>query len=306
MVPPPVGGGVSPLAITEVGRQALPVNTAVGRAHQVLVTRQKFVWISGGPHQRLIAGTPEPKRTVRIGGDIHQLAARVGDLHDPLHPAHAVDNLRVEWIGDDGPEFICGCGIPVEHRDGAELPATAHRDGAGILLTGVHPVRERVVDRDPVDLGGRLVVPGAPGVAAIERDRGALIDAEELPVTVGGVDPELLRIVAAGSALVTVEGFAAVERSVTAGAHRVDDVGILGMDPDAVQIISSDDAPVGRGLVPGCAAVVGTVETESADDEHPLRIGVHGDGNGGSSGHGRKSGAVELRPRGPFIGRLVD
>ena len=78
------------------------------------------------------------------------------------------------------------------------------------------------------------------------------------------------------------------------------------MDVDAVEVIGANDAPVGSGLVPGCAAVVGAVETESADDEHPLRIGVHGDGNGGSSGHGRKSIAGELRPRGPFIGRFID
>src|SRR2546427_10422540 len=100
----------------------------------------------------------------------------------------------------------------------------------------VHPVGIRVVDRDVIDLVGRLIVPGAPGRTAVERDHGALIEPHEDALAVGGVDPHLLRVVAAGGALEAGERVAAVGGLVAGCVDGVHDVGVLRVDVDAAVV----------------------------------------------------------------------
>ena len=62
--------------------------------------------------------------------------------------------------------------IWIEHP---ELASAGHGRGAAVLLRAVNPVRELVVGGYVVKLAVRLIVPGTPSFAAVERDDGALI-----------------------------------------------------------------------------------------------------------------------------------
>src|SRR4029077_21068147 len=106
-------------------------------------------------------------------------AARIRDLDDAAAGSAGVDDLGIERVGDYRAELVAGGRIPVERRDRAEVSSAARGDRAGVLLRGVDPVWKRVVRRDVIDLVGGLVVPRAPGEAAVERDCRALIDAEQ-------------------------------------------------------------------------------------------------------------------------------
>ena len=56
-----------------------------------------------------------------------------------------------------------------------------------------------------VDLRDDLGVPEAPGAAVVEGDAGALVGADQHAVAVGGIDPELVVVLAAGRALERLE-----------------------------------------------------------------------------------------------------
>ena len=71
---------------------------------------------------------------------------------------------------------------------------------SAILLRAVHDVRKLVVGDDMIELCGWLVVPGAPGLAAVEADGSALIRSENHAVGILGIDPDLVVIVTAGRA----------------------------------------------------------------------------------------------------------
>ena len=90
--------------------------------------------------------------------------------------------------------------LPVAHRDPGETAARWHADRAAVLLRAGHPVRKAIVGGDVIDLRGRLVVPRAPGRGAVHADDRALIAAENHPVRIVRIDPELVIIVAAGRA----------------------------------------------------------------------------------------------------------
>ena len=76
------------------------------------------------------------------------------------------------------------------------VAAARHRGRAQILLRAIDPVREAVVGRNMIELAGRLVVPAAPGLAAVERHQRALVDAEDAPVGILRVDPQSVEVVA--------------------------------------------------------------------------------------------------------------
>ena len=65
------------------------------------------------------------------------------------------------------------------------------------LLPAAHAVGKRVVGAHVVELRRRLVVPGAPGVAAVDGDDRALVAGEQHDRRVVGVDPDAVVVVAA-------------------------------------------------------------------------------------------------------------
>src|SRR5205807_7937922 len=87
--------------------------------------------------------------------------------------------------------------VPVAVRDLAIVAPAVHAGGAALLLAAAHAVRERVVGVDVVELRGRLVVPGAPRHAAVQRDDGPLIGADEDRLRVVRIDPDAVIVIAA-------------------------------------------------------------------------------------------------------------
>ncbi len=180
-----------------------------------------------------------------------------------LVDAAAVDDVRIVRIGRDHVALAArGDLAEFAHRDAVEIAGAARqRRGARILLRAVDAVRKTVVRADVVDLRGRLVVPRAPGLAAVQRDDRALVDAEDLPVRVVRIDPELVEIIARVVAFQRDEMRAAVVRAQHDRVHRVDAVRVRRIDRDAAEIPAAlPDAIVLADVLPARAGVVGTVE----------------------------------------------
>src|SRR6516165_10349954 len=132
---------------------------------------------------------------------------------------------------------------------------------AGILLCPVHPVWEAVIGDDVIELPGGLVVPGAPGGAAVQSEQRALVDAEYAPLRVGRIDPQLMVVVAPRSALHRHEGLAAIGRAIHRRVADIDHIRIDRIDGDAAEIPAAlPDAPVTAHQRPTLSRVVGTVQ----------------------------------------------
>ena len=150
-----------------------------------------------------------------------------------------------------------------------------------------------------IDLLGGLVVVRGPGAAAIERDHRALVQPHQHALAIGGIDPQLLRIVAAGRALEAGERVATVHGLVAGGVDGVHDVGIdrIHVHATVVSALSVADAQVVRGHAsPRCPSIVRTCQAGVRDEIHPLSVAVHGYGDGRAAGEARKSAASDLAP----------
>src|SRR5207302_2203983 len=111
-----------------------------------------------------------------------------------------------------------------------------------------------------VELGGRLVVPAAPGAAAVEADDGALVAAHDHPGRCRGIDPQLVVIVATRRPLDGGEGRPRVGRLEQRYVRDVNDIGILRVHGDPAEVpVAAGDAWVGPGQAPRRPTVVGAV-----------------------------------------------
>ena len=104
-------------------------------------------------------------------------------------------------------------------RPGTSLRARSRRSSAAardadirvVLLRAVDVIRKRVVDRDVIELRGRLVLQRRPGLAAIDRDARAAIVRVREPMRIFRIDPESVMIaMARGQEL---ECLAAIDRA---------------------------------------------------------------------------------------------
>src|SRR5262249_35688536 len=86
--------------------------------------------------------------------------------------------------------FFDADGGPVAESNLAKIAAAGGADRAALLLSAVDPVGKLVVGNDVVELRGRLVVPGTPGLAAVHADGCALVDGQGDDVWVVGIDPD--------------------------------------------------------------------------------------------------------------------
>ena len=117
--------------------------------------------------------------------------------------------------------------MPVARGDRAVVGAAGDGDGAVVLLPGVDPVRGLVVGGEVIELPGRLVVPAAPGRAAIDGDDGALVGAGDHALRRFRVDPQVVVIVATGRALDDVAMGAALVTAMDRSTHREHGVRIV-------------------------------------------------------------------------------
>jgi hypothetical protein len=99
----------------------------------------------------------------------------------------AVDDVRVERIGDNVAVFLGRDRMPVAKSDPAIIAAAGDADRAAFLLAAVQPIRKCVIGADVIKLGRGLIVPGAPTLPAIDRDDRALIATEQNNVWIVGL-----------------------------------------------------------------------------------------------------------------------
>ena len=93
-------------------------------------------------------------------------------------PASGEDDVGMQGIRGNVSEFKAAHGKPVAVGNLAVVAAIGHSRGAAVLLLGINVVGELVVGDHVVKLSCGLVEPGGPGVARVERNRGALVHAE--------------------------------------------------------------------------------------------------------------------------------
>src|SRR5262249_36252137 len=139
-------------------------------------------------------------------------------------------------------------------------PSTRDTCRAALLLPSVDPVGELVVGDDVIKLGGRLVVPGTPGFAAVHRDQSALITGQENDGRVFRVDPNRVIVVSTGRAFDGGKCLARVSGSVGGSIGDINNVFDFRVDFDFGEIVSSppESAFVVNSL-PTLAGIIGAI-----------------------------------------------
>ena len=258
-----------PRKIRADGRPAL---SSVDRLVEKLRREEQHVRIGRGEQNR--RGANEAIRAV-ADDDRPDVLHVARALVVPRHLA-AEDDSGVQRVRRRVAVLLDADRMPLAKRDRTVVAARDNAGGSAFLLASVHPVRKAVVGGDVKHLRRRLVVPRAPRLAAVDRDRRALIGGDQDDVAVRGVDPDRVVVVAARRALDRPERAAAVGRAVRRRVRRVDDVRVRGIDADVGEVVAaSPDARLGVHLRPARARIIRSVEPRGARGDpgvDPLRI----------------------------------
>src|SRR5690242_17095808 len=206
----------------QVGADDLPGVAAISGLEQNVGTEIQRVLVFGRKDERrsaviaVLAGTKDYGAYVlRLRGGLVVLASLT-----------AVDDVGIERVGRNVAIFLCADGMPVAKGDFAVITAAGGTDGPALLLPAVDPVGKTIVGDDVIELRGRLVVPGTPGFAAVDSERGALVDTEQDDLWIEGIDPDAMVIVATGRAFDGCEILAAIGGAIGRSVGDVDDIGI--------------------------------------------------------------------------------
>ena len=156
-----------------------------------------------------------------------------------------------------------------------------------------------------VELGGRLVVLGRPGLAAVQRHARAAVVGVDQPLGLVGVDPQ--GVVVAMGGRNEVEALAAVGGAQHAGVERIDGVDRLGVGVDLGEVPGPlADAAVLAHPHPVATRVVGAVQAAVFRLDH----GVDAVGVGLGDGHVdaaedpcRQALALQFAPGEAAVGR---
>src|SRR5579872_5092308 len=87
-----------------------------------------------------------------------------------------------------------------------------------------------------IELAGRLVEPGAPRRAAVERNARSLVAAENDMARVVRIDPRLMKVVTVGRTLDRGEMRSAIGRTIESRVRDVDTICIFGIDRDVAEV----------------------------------------------------------------------
>ena len=114
-------------------------------------------------------------------------------------PGHlaAVDQIGIQRIGRDVAVFLDPHRMPFAEGDLPVIAAARDARRAALLLAAADAVGKGIVGGDVIELGRGLVVPGAPGLAAVHGNDGALVGGDQRDVRVVGVDPDAVVVVTA-------------------------------------------------------------------------------------------------------------
>src|SRR5579872_1953907 len=91
-----------------------------------------------------------------------------------------------------GSRLPAGQRKPIEVGDLSHRTSAGDRECAAVLFAPVYPVRIPIIGGYLIDLGRLLVVPGAPGLPAIQADHRPLVAAVYDVARVGRIDPPLI------------------------------------------------------------------------------------------------------------------
>ena len=204
---------------------------------------------------------PEWRRSVGAARARADGSGLARPIVESSHVAATEDDLGIQRIGSRVAVLVDAHREPLTNRDGAVIAARGDARRSTLLLTTADAIRKVRVCGDVIHLRGRLVVPGTPGLAIVERHHGALIGDEDHDSRIVRVDPSVLIILSAGRALERHPPGSSVSRSEGHDVGHDDVVRIAGMDED----IGFGDALVARAVVcrrlrPGLSPVVRSVE----------------------------------------------
>ena len=192
-----------------------------------------------------------------FGRNLRVLANILSRSSEPV----AIENVRIERIHGDVAVLENAGQPPIAESNFAVIAAAHRRDGTAFLLRTVDPIRKTIVGGHVIKLRGWLVVPSAPGRAAIDADDRALIGGERDDLRIFAADPDALVVVAAGRALESNKRFSAVLRFPRRSVRDVDDVRIVRGNGNTHRAgTATADATIAIYQVPGFAGVVGTVD----------------------------------------------
>src|SRR5258708_6881522 len=246
----------------EVWTDLFPTIALVGAAQHVLRAEIKRVRILRREHQRRGPGEAVFRMGFAevancIGRNVLRLAGAAIVTEKLAVGSSAINDAGIGRIRRNVAALTCSGRMPVTEGNGAIIAAAENVYAAAILLRAVNVVREFIVDRNVVELRGGLVVPTAPGVAAIYAHARALIAAKDHALRIAGIDPQSVIVIAAGRALDGHKVLACVSGAIDGNVGQVNGVGIFGINREFAEVPqTSADARVCSGASPGLAAIV--------------------------------------------------
>src|SRR6202158_2219531 len=173
----------------------------------------------------------------------------------------AVNQVGMQRIRRDVTVFFDADGGPVAKSNFAKIAAAGGADRAAFLLGAIDPVRKLVVGDDVIELRGRLVVPGTPGLSAIHADGRPLVHRDGDNVGVLGIDPDGVIVVSARRAFDSREVLARVGGAIGRSIGHIDHIFISRIDAHATEVVASSiDTFFVIHLLPAFASVVGAVD----------------------------------------------
>ncbi len=163
-----------------------------------------------------------------------------------------------------------------------------------------------------IKLRGWLVVPTAPGLAAVHADDRALITGKRDGQCVAGIDPDALIVVATRRAFEAGKGFSGVRGFPCGRVRDINHVGIVRRNGDAhCSGATAADAVVIIDALPSFAGVIGTINARLLlrlrGQVYAFRI-AGGNGNADAADNVVRAGKAfgDLPPGGAAIGGLVE
>src|SRR5260221_4222782 len=173
-----------------------------------------------------------------------------------ISPA-AINGVGITGIRCDVTALTSSGGMPVTEGDSSVIAAAENENAAAILLRAVNVIREVVVNRNVIELRGRLVIPAAPGAAGVHAYACALIAAKNHTLWIAGINPESVIVVASGRALDRDKSLSSIGGAIDGDIGDVDGVGIFRVDIKFAEIPQpAANARISPGAKPSLSAVI--------------------------------------------------
>src|ERR1035438_5737323 len=249
--------GNSGIFASQIWADDLPAVASIASRKQDVRRQIKNMRISRGKNQRrgavetIFPGTQNDRRDI----------ARLPGVAVEHRRLAAINQIGMQRIGRYVTVFFHANGGPVAKSDFAEVAAAGGADRAAFLLAAIDPIGKLVIGDDVIELRGRLVIPGTPGLAAIHADGRALVESDGDDVGVFGIDPDRVVVVASGSTFYGGEIFPPIGRTIGRGVGDINLIFISRIDAHAAKIIAAPvDTLLVVHLLPAFAGVVGAVD----------------------------------------------